>query len=484
MLQGFGKIFESIEDRTENETMVIQLERDLVSYEEEMVLDYIWNKNPFRGNQSKEAASEKVATIPVDEDFDAIAGAILANLSSGLNASAGPEEIGDVLRSKKQQREDKAERSQESGAEKPKPDKVTIAVSTIIVIGALCLGGVAGVGAYIVWRKHQAKKSREGSFSSLAPIAQSSLSTTGSDSCLIPSTPPSVSNPLFSASQDLVHEGTPDRMDMGVDAEDIQLDVNNSIGRGAFGVVYKALWKGREVAVKVLGLPYGKDEKLLKTFQKEATVLAKLSHDNIVEFYGACIREGNVFLVEEYMSHGSLHDALYKHKIVLSHKRVVQIAIDIASALSYLHPRLVHCDLKPRNILLDEEGTCKVADFGIAKFKDGTYVDLTSAGQGTPQYMAPELFSGGHISEKCDVYSLAMIMWECLVRKEPWKQMEFPVQVVMAVAVEGRRPEIPEDCPKKLERLITKCWQPDPYRRPACQEVMKELCLMLEESVV
>ena len=228
----------------------------------------------------------------------------------------------------------------------------------------------------------------------MAPIAQSSLSTTGSDSCLIPSTPPSVSNPLFSASQDLVHEGTPDRMDMGVDAEDIQLDVNNSIGRGAFGVVYKALWKGREVAVKVLGLPYGKDEKLLKTFQKEATVLAKLSHDNIVEFYGACIREGNVFLVEEYMSHGSLHDALYKHKIVLSHKRVVQIAIDIASALSYLHPRLVHCDLKPRNILLDEEGTCKVADFGIAKFKDGTYVDLTSAGQGTPQYMAPGKHKG------------------------------------------------------------------------------------------
>lgn len=164
MLQGFGKIFESIEDRTENETMVIQLERDLVSYEEEMVLDYIWNKNPFRGNQSKEAASEKVATIPVDEDFDAIAGAILANLSSGLNASAGPEEIGDVLRSKKQQREDKAERSQESGAEKPKPDKVTIAVSTIIVIGALCLGGVAGVGAYIVWRKHQV------SFRTLFPL--------------------------------------------------------------------------------------------------------------------------------------------------------------------------------------------------------------------------------------------------------------------------------------------------------------------------
>ena len=82
------------------------------------------------------------------------------------------------------------------------------------------------------------------------------------------------------------------------------------------------------------------------------------------------------------------------------------------------------------------------------------------------------------------MYSLAMIMWECLVRKEPWKEMEFPVQVVMAVAVEGRRPEIPEDCPKKLERLITKCWQPDPYRRPSCQEVMKELCLMLEESVV
>ena len=180
MLQGFGRIFESIEDRTENETMVIQLERDLVSYEEEMVLDYIWGSNPFRGNQSKGAAGEKVATLPEDEDFDVIAGAILANLSSGLNASAGPKEIGDVLRSKKQQREDKAERSQESGAEKPKPDKVTIAVSTIIVIGALCLGGVAGVGAYIVWRKHQV------SFRTLFPLSfsQTFLFDTISDNSL------------------------------------------------------------------------------------------------------------------------------------------------------------------------------------------------------------------------------------------------------------------------------------------------------------
>ncbi len=159
----------------------------------------------------------------------------------------------------------------------------------------------------------------------------------------------------------------------------------------------------------------------------------------------------------------------------------MKLASEIASALAYLHPSIVHRDLKPQNILMDASGVAKVADFGIAKTKQSTYLNTTK-GNGTPAYTAPETFgSGDKISEKADVYSLGMIMWECWTGEVPWKEVQIPFQVVMLVGVEKRRPEIPADCPKQLASLIQRCWDDDPRRRPSCAEVEKKTKLLLEQ---
>ena len=294
-----------------------------------------------------------------------------------------------------------------------------------------------------------------------------------------------VFNPILS----LVSEGSPKKpslIDFEIGTKEVVL--KEVIGRGAFGIVYRGVWvgergKGMQVAVKVLSLAYGNDERLQKTFKKEVEVLSRLQHDHIVHLHGACFAPPHVFLVEEYIVCGSLHDRLYKHKQRFGYGMILQIAMDIASALSYLHPRIVHCDLKPQNVLIEGDGRAKVADFGIAQFKKGTYMRQTSAAamHGTPAYMAPELFSAGHVSEKCDVYSLGLIIWECLAMAEPWSDLEFPAQVVMAVAVERRRPAMPANCPPSVARLIHKCWHEDAHKRPSCLELIKECAFVLEE---
>ena len=105
----------------------------------------------------------------------------------------------------------------------------------------------------------------------------------------------------------------------------------------------------------------------------------------------------------------------------------------------------------------------------------------TTKGNGTPSYMAPESFGSERISEKADVFSLGMILWECYTGEAPWKEVEIPFQVVMLVGVEKKRPTIPEDCPRQLSSLIQRCWDDDPHRRPSCAEVERRTRLLLHE---
>jgi hypothetical protein len=252
------------------------------------------------------------------------------------------------------------------------------------------------------------------------------------------------------------------------------------IGSGAFGSVYEAiLEKHGRVAVKLVNIRNMTDSSSgtkLESFKREVNVLARVNHTNVVKLHGACLCPPNVFIVMELMK-GSLRDKLDRVGR-LDYENVLKLANEISSALAYLHPSIVHRDLKPQNILIDSNGAAKVADFGIAKFKQSTYLQ-TTRGNGTPAYMAPESFGSDKISEKADVFSLGMILWECWTGDTPWKEVEIPFQVVMLVGVEKKRPEIPPDCPKALSSLIQRCWDDDPHRRPSCAEVERKTRLLL-----
>jgi serine/threonine protein kinase len=135
---------------------------------------------------------------------------------------------------------------------------------------------------------------------------------------------------------------------------------------------------------------------------------------------------------------------------------------------------IVHRDLKPSNMLVDENMNVKVADFGFARIKEE---NATMTRCGTPCWTAPEVIRGEKYSEKADVFSFGIIMWEMLTRKEPFAGRNF--MGVSLDVLEGRRPAIPADCTPSFRKLMKKCWHGEAKKRPAMEDVVAQLDIML-----
>ena len=252
------------------------------------------------------------------------------------------------------------------------------------------------------------------------------------------------------------------------------------LGSGAFGTVYRGEWGGRAVAVKVLQTSCSNSSKELNSFRQEVAVLSRLRHPNIITFYAACTVPPNICIIEELAEGGSLHAALHgvrgaRRCAALPMRQLLDIAEDIARAMCYLHPRIVHRDLKSLNVLLDANGSAKVCDFGIAKFKDRTFVSTANGQAGTPSYMAPELFDGGSVTEKVDCYAFGILLWEMLTGKVPWGDVPSPMQIIYYVGVLGQRPSIPSSAPPLLRDLMVSCWAEDPASRPPFTLILSKL---------
>jgi hypothetical protein len=194
------------------------------------------------------------------------------------------------------------------------------------------------------------------------------------------------------------------------------------LGRGAFGTVFKGALSngGKAIAVKRL-------EKLVedgeREFQREVRAIGRTSHRNLVRLLGFCHEGANRLLVYEFMSNGSVADMLFKGGGAASRPLAwsdrLGIALDVARGLHYLHDeldsRVIHCDVKPQNILMDAAGTAKIADFGLAKLLQPDQTRTFTGVRGTRGYLAPEWYRGtGPVTVKADVYSYGVVLLEIL----------------------------------------------------------------------
>ncbi|KAJ1387750.1 Serine-threonine/tyrosine-protein kinase, catalytic domain [Sesbania bispinosa] len=193
------------------------------------------------------------------------------------------------------------------------------------------------------------------------------------------------------------------------------------LGKGGFGTVYYGkLQDGREVAIKRF---YGETDKTIKQFMKEIEILCLLQHQNLVSLYGCSSRHSNKYmLVYEYISNGTLSKHLHDESSCgkLAWPTRLNIAIETATALVYLHDsRIIHRDIKGSNILLDENFTVKVADFGLSRFLPDHVTHVSTMAVGTRAYIDPDYYLSGRVSNKSDVYSFGVVLFELISSKPP-----------------------------------------------------------------
>lgn len=253
------------------------------------------------------------------------------------------------------------------------------------------------------------------------------------------------------------------------------LDFYERCGEGAFGSVYRAAWKPQNRIVAV---------KKLLVLEKEAQVLSLLSHKNIIKFFGAVIKPPNFCIITEYAENGSLYAFLaqQEHNSMLSFEQILRWSIEIAAGMNYLHyeapVKVIHRDLKSKNVVISSDFVCKICDFGASRFIGGT-TKMSVAG--TLPWMAPEVIQCLPVSEACDIWSYGVVLWELFTHEVPFKGIE-GFQVAWAVVEKEERLPIPKSCPPKFADLMRWCWKTDPKERPIFSLILKQLYILKEDD--
>jgi serine/threonine-protein kinase len=269
-----------------------------------------------------------------------------------------------------------------------------------------------------------------------------------------------------------------------------QYRVDAFIAAGGMGAVYRVwdLKRNVPLAMKVLHAELADDPSMFKRFQREGRALQKLAHPNIVPFYGLYQTMDFAFMLERFVDGPSLKDALKRTKgkpLPLDETLVYMKAL--CAALGYAHANgVVHCDVKPGNIMLDSGGSIYLTDFGIARHAESTTTTMGAAG--TPAYMPPEQILGQAVTPATDVYSLGVILYEMLTAQRPFRGSETSTENSGATINERIRyghlhvpaqdpreivPAISED----LAKVVLKALCKDPSERyPSTPEFFEAVC--------
>ncbi|MGE0192497.1 MAG: serine/threonine-protein kinase [Planctomycetota bacterium] len=245
--------------------------------------------------------------------------------------------------------------------------------------------------------------------------------------------------------------------------------IQRLLGRGGMGRVYEATdrFRRKHVALKVLSEHLAADEAFRKRFDRESEMLAELTHPHIVRVVDRGEDEGRLWFAMDYVRGESLRRRLERGPLPAA--EAVAVATQVASALSYAHERgVIHRDLKPENVLLGEDGTARLVDFGLSKWhgeragNGATRLTHTDVIMGTYEYMAPEQRRGdGDVGPQADVFALGVILYEMLTGSLPLGRFQLPS-------------ELSVDVSRRLDTIVTRALAPDPRRRHASAEALRE----------
>lgn len=269
-----------------------------------------------------------------------------------------------------------------------------------------------------------------------------------------------------------------------------ELEFKEEVGQGVSATVFKGIYRGQDVAIKVLKETIGHKEK--SDFEKEFDMMKRIRSPNVVFFFGACF-EPQTCIVLEWCSKGSLQSVLSSPTESLSWTDILSFAKQSCVGLAALHnwkPAIVHRDMKSQNLLISANNTVKICDFGLARqaLTDGEddSKGMSTLGKlrGTYQYTAPEIYHKNKYTPKADVFSFGVILWEMVARLmsgvyaipfAEYKHLVFDFQVLIQVAKNNLRPTLPPHCPEHYRLVVERCWNTDPEKRPDTAELLVAL---------
>ena len=272
-----------------------------------------------------------------------------------------------------------------------------------------------------------------------------------------------------------------------INYDEIKKEEEKQIGRGGMGELYLGEWQGKQIAIKKIKLDYIKNNVLSNKFIKEINIIASMRHPNILLYMGVTIdNNNNYYMITEYLPQGSLHEYLHPpkktKKIPLTDKQKIKIALQIAIAIQYIHSRkILHCDLKSANILIDKNFNIKLSDFGLSYFMS----DPPTGFLGTARWVAPEILKGGKYDIKADIFSYGMIVMELLTEKIPYsdivksevgKDRDIIKEYVNDKIENGEDIlPIPKTGNKVLRYIVANCLQARPENRMNMGQIIKYL---------
>src|SRR5262245_48709727 len=264
--------------------------------------------------------------------------------------------------------------------------------------------------------------------------------------------------------------------------------IDKELGAGAMGAVYRGKFvkDGRVVAIKVMAPGLGAtNDVAARRFKKEADILKQLNHPNIVRLFGHGKQKGMRYYAMEYVKGESL-DKVMARRGRMTWEEVIDLGLQLCSALQHAHEAgIVHRDLKPSNLMVLEDGTLKLTDFGIAKDLDVTQLTGANSTVGTASYMSPEQCRGEkNITHKSDLYSLGVVFYELLTGRKPFLCDSSMEMFMHHVQTKAERPSrIALDIPVWLDNLICQLLEKKPEHRPVDAAMVSKVLGTIQEKV-